>query len=180
METRKLLLLAGVLNGPQPKKGMLQSLSDEVRNLPARLANLTPRGWVYQNMATHARLAWRVYDSLFDTNKLVTPRLADKTMKEVEAELHHASVFKLLSAIGLPNYSKALQSFAGNQTKVNEAQIACALERYHLAHAEYPETLDALVPQFIETLPHDIIGGQPLHYRAGIQWQIRALFRRLE
>jgi hypothetical protein len=25
--------------------------------------------------------------------------------------------------------------------------------------------LDALVPQFIEKLPHDIIGGQPLHYR---------------
>ena len=48
---------------------------------------------------------------------------------------------------------------------MNEGQIACALERYRLAHREYPETLDALVPQFIEKLPHDIIGGQPLHYR---------------
>ena len=27
------------------------------------------------------------------------------------------------------------------------------------------ESLDALAPQFIETIPHDIIGGQPLHYR---------------
>jgi hypothetical protein len=52
-----------------------------------------------------------------------------------------------------------------NQTLANEAQIACALERYRLAHGEYPETLNALVPQFIEKLPHDIIGGQPLHYR---------------
>ena len=34
-----------------------------------------------------------------------------------------------------------------------------------MAHGEYPETLDALVPQFVEKLPHDIIGGQPLHYR---------------
>ena len=34
-----------------------------------------------------------------------------------------------------------------------------------LRNSEYPETLDALVPQFIEKLPHDIIGGQPLHYR---------------
>jgi hypothetical protein len=47
----------------------------------------------------------------------------------------------------------------------NEAQIVCALERYRLAHGEYPETLDVLAPQFIEKLPHDIIGGQPLHYR---------------
>ena len=45
------------------------------------------------------------------------------------------------------------------------ARVACALERYRLAHGEYPETLDALAPQFIEKLPHDIINGQPLHYR---------------
>jgi hypothetical protein len=48
---------------------------------------------------------------------------------------------------------------------VNEGEIACALERYRLAHGEYPETLEALVPQFIERLPHDIINGQPLKYR---------------
>ena len=47
----------------------------------------------------------------------------------------------------------------------NEAQIVCALERYRLAHGEFPGTLDALSPQFIETLPHDIIGGEPLIYR---------------
>ena len=41
----------------------------------------------------------------------------------------------------------------------------CALERYKLASGRYPETLDALVPQFIGKLPHDIIGGKPLHYR---------------
>ena len=29
----------------------------------------------------------------------------------------------------------------------------------------YPETLDGLAPRFIAQLPHDIINGQPLHYR---------------
>jgi hypothetical protein len=43
--------------------------------------------------------------------------------------------------------------------------VACALDRYHLAHGQYPDALDALVPRFIETIPRDIIGGQPLHYR---------------
>jgi hypothetical protein len=65
----------------------------------------------------------------------------------------------------MPDYSKALQIFSYNQNLANEARIACALERYHLASGEYPETLDALAPQFMETIPHDIIGGQPLHYR---------------
>jgi Tfp pilus assembly protein PilE len=65
----------------------------------------------------------------------------------------------------LPGYSKALQVFVYNQNLANEAQIACALERYHLAHNEYPDTLDVLAPQFIEKIPRDIIGGEPLHYR---------------
>ena len=43
--------------------------------------------------------------------------------------------------------------------------MAIALERYRLAHGEYPESLDALAPQFMEKIPHDIINGQPLHYR---------------
>jgi hypothetical protein len=45
------------------------------------------------------------------------------------------------------------------------ARVACALERYRLAHGQYPETLDVLAPQYIGKLPHDIINGQPLHYR---------------
>ena len=44
------------------------------------------------------------------------------------------------------------------------ARVACALERYRLAQGEYPETLDVLSPKFIETVPHDVIGGQPLKY----------------
>ena len=66
----------------------------------------------------------------------------------------------------MPHFVYGARTLAYNQTLVNEAQIACALERYRLAHGEYPEKLDALVPQFIEKLPHDIIGGAPLIYRA--------------
>jgi hypothetical protein len=51
------------------------------------------------------------------------------------------------------------------QTLINEGQIACALERYRLARGEYPETLDALAPGFIQQLPRDIVNGEPLKYR---------------
>jgi hypothetical protein len=77
----------------------------------------------------------------------------------------NAKPYNFLAAIDTPNITRATQTLAHHQTLANEAQIVCALERYHLAHGEYPETLDALVPQFIGKLPHDIIGGQPLHYR---------------
>jgi hypothetical protein len=60
---------------------------------------------------------------------------------------------------------KAVQKFAYAQEVTDLARIACALERYHLAHGNYPETLDTLTPQFLKTVPHDVIGGQPLKYR---------------
>ena len=45
------------------------------------------------------------------------------------------------------------------------ARTACVLEHYRLVNGVYPETLDALAPQFIEKLPHDVINGLPMHYR---------------
>ncbi len=50
------------------------------------------------------------------------------------------------------------------QTLVNEAQIACALERYRIARGSYPDTPAELVPGFIEKLPRDLVNGEPLIY----------------
>ena len=55
---------------------------------------------------------------------------------------------------------------AKTQTLVNEAYVACGLERYRLAHGNYPETMAALTPQFADPLPVDMIGGGALKYRA--------------
>jgi hypothetical protein len=59
----------------------------------------------------------------------------------------------------------ALPSLAYSQVVVDETRVACALERYHFLHNEYPESLDALAPHFMENVPRDLIGGQPLKYR---------------
>ncbi len=64
-----------------------------------------------------------------------------------------------------PAVSKSVIKFAVTQSYTDLAIVACALERHRLAHGAYPENLDALVPQFLEKLPHDLINGQPLHYR---------------
>ena len=126
---------------------------------------LWPRGWTYQNMVNVALLELTPLDGLDLTNDTIAPRKIDGALLEVNSFLGHKSPYRLLAAIAIPNFTKAEQTTVHNQTMVNEAQIACALERYRLAHGEYPGTLDALVPQFIEKLPHDIIGGAPLIYR---------------
>ena len=85
--------------------------------------------------------------------------------KQVDASSSHWSPYTFMASFGIPNYDKACQTTARNQTMINQALIVCALERFRLAHGQYPETLDALAPQFIAAIPHDVIGGQPLHYR---------------
>jgi hypothetical protein len=64
-----------------------------------------------------------------------------------------------------PAFGGAVRKTAYGQESVDLARVAMALERYRLAHGEYPESLDPLTPQFITKQPHDIINGEPLHYR---------------
>jgi hypothetical protein len=50
---------------------------------------------------------------------------------------------------------------------VNQATIACALERFRLANGVYPKTLEQLVPQLLDRVPHDAVSGRPMIYQPG-------------
>ncbi len=128
---------------------------------------LAPRGWFDQNRSTIATLEQNAVDAVNLADQTFSPQKSIQANSEAEklSAGRFFSPYSFIAAIAIPNFIRAWQTTARNQTLVNEGQIACALERYHLAHGEYPEALDTLVPQFIEKLPHDIIGGQPLHYR---------------
>src|SRR3974377_1227954 len=86
-------------------------------------------------------------------------------MRSAAGMAQRPSPYTFLVAESQPNYSRAVQTMAHNQTLANEAEIACALEVYRLAHGQCPEALNALTPELIQKLPHDLIGGAPLKYR---------------
>jgi hypothetical protein len=125
---------------------------------------LAPRGWIYQNMVIYSEFIQRGIDSYDAKNGLVLPRMAIKASQDIQT-LPRWAPGTFLVSIALPNYIRATQSTALNQTKANEAVAACALERYRLVHGRHPETLEMLIPDFLKKLPRDIINGQPLHYR---------------
>jgi hypothetical protein len=56
-------------------------------------------------------------------------------------------------------------SVAFAQTSVNQATIACALERFRLANRVYPEALEQLVPALLDRVPHDAVSGRPMIYQ---------------
>lgn len=51
------------------------------------------------------------------------------------------------------------------QTSLNQAILACALERFRLNHAIYPQTLDELVPCLLASIPRDPISGRHMIYQ---------------
>ena len=140
------------------------SLLDNLKDPMFLLITFAPRGWMYQNMCVGAPLEQMIIEAFDVPNNQVLPGKFEAINNVVGAASKHRSPYNFLAATALPNFAKAAQTTARNQTLANEAFIACGLERYRLAHGQYPDTLEALVPQFAAKLPHDIVGGQPLKY----------------
>jgi hypothetical protein len=126
-----------------------------------------PSAYFYRNELEFAQLHQQFILPLVDlTNRVVAPATLRRTQAAVEAQTKHCFwPYKAQGLMVIPAINACVTKFAKIQAQVDLARVACALERFHLAHGEYPETLDTLAPQFIATLPHDLINGQPLHYR---------------
>jgi hypothetical protein len=132
--------------------------------MQARLIRFMPRGWIYQNMAVVISQRQKLYPAFDLEHDLILPQPLNALSQETAAQSRHFSPYTFVANFTAPNMQRASQVLAHNQTMANQALIACALERYHLAHGDYPESLETLSPQFIEKIPHDLIGGQPLKY----------------
>jgi len=70
-----------------------------------------------------------------------------------------------LSAIAIPNSSKAVQTAARHEAQRRLTVAAIALKRYQLNHQRLPEKLDELVPEFLAAVPVDLMDAKPLRYR---------------
>jgi hypothetical protein len=131
------------------------------------IGNLIPAGWYYQNELNVDRVTEEFYLPVVDTNhEILSPisvRRAEAAV-EAEAEIPHVGPYNFFER-GVDGLLGDAMTVAYGQNAANLARVAIALERYWLAHGEYPESLTPLAPEFIMRLPHNIIDGQPLHYR---------------
>jgi hypothetical protein len=125
-------------------------------------ARFAPSGWIYQNQLA----LFRFYD------RFALPAVdagARRVHSEVAAEASEVKQrmggpFSVFLKLFSPDISSVAWRFARTQTQLDQAVIACALERYRLAHGGFPQNLDALAPQFLGQVPHELVSGQPIHY----------------
>jgi len=87
--------------------------------------------------------------------------------KEEQDALEHSPFHRILyMLVTLANtgVETAFEKTAEVQTQVDQSLIACALERYRLAHGSYPSSLDALMPEYLTKIPNSPINGKPMNY----------------
>jgi hypothetical protein len=70
----------------------------------------------------------------------------------------------MLNVMSIPAISGCIQNAAATQTQVDQTLIACVLERYRIARGSYPDSLNALVPDYLAKLPNSPITGKPMNY----------------
>ena len=127
-----------------------------------------PSGWWDQNKS---RMANSVFQSLANVDpqaRLVFPKADGDLQHQIEqanARWDAFAPWKILANISAGPITRATQKYAQAQVWIDEARIACALERYRLAHGVYPGKLDELVPACIDEVPHDILNGEPYRYQ---------------
>jgi hypothetical protein len=127
---------------------------------------MMPSAYFYQNELSFAQISEQWTLPLVDTNShVISPTHWRQVDAALRAQQKHLSLYTYQSRMIAPAFASIVKKIAFDQSIVDLARVGCALERYRLAHGKYPESLDALEPQFIAQVPHDIIDGQPLHYR---------------
>lgn len=126
-----------------------------------------PRGWIHQNLLARDRF-W-----VEQMKPCLDPRnhryFADRTRAASSAMESSAAKgwrpYRWLVDLSFPALLGQNLKAALAQTGLDQARTACALERYRLARGTYPESLEALVPAFLDCVPTDIPAGGSLHYR---------------
>jgi hypothetical protein len=139
------------------------------------MGRIMPRGWFHLEQVNYCKYFEMQQAGAFDSEKQrVFPRPLEAGQSKLEDErkdaTHSNTVLlilrhHLLAELLLPSVRKVTQRAALAHSAADLAAVACALERYRLAHGNYPNTLDPLTPQWIKRLPHDVISGEPLRYR---------------
>ncbi len=123
-----------------------------------------PKGWLYQNMLGTDRFYAEVYLPALDPEHHRID-LASLRRGMMAREAGGSTPYDWTGDMAVESVSWTASRTAYHQNAIDEAIIACALERYRLVHGGYPKTVNELTPTYLQKMPCDLLTGEPLHYR---------------
>jgi hypothetical protein len=136
---------------------------------------LAPRGWFHLEQLNYASLYDHQWERAFDVEKRrVFPDVLAACSRDLAGVVAGGAESKYLQALRrhqllaillLPSLEKVPLRAAIAQTALDQASLACVLERIRLVHGRFPEQLTSLVPGGLPALPHDPLTGVPYVYQ---------------
>ncbi len=117
-------------------------------------------GWaLYKDMGLYLRIMKKQIE--------LSERPYWEVMKQgsiVDAEVQQAPSWYLLTRTLLPSLDAARRSWEKDRARHDAGRLAVALARYRLAHGAFPDSLDALAPGLLPSIPIDPFTGKPFGY----------------
>ncbi len=108
------------------------------------------------------------YDSVMDSVEramALPPRQALRATDDSVPSIVTVSPPPVLSAMLLPAGHRALKSMILSKVRLSVACAAVAAEQYRLKNGHWPETLDQIVPEFLDAVPEDPFGTGKIRYK---------------
>ena len=73
--------------------------------------------------------------------------------------------YAIISRLLLPNLDKLCERIAAHEAQVEICRVGLGLKLFKQKNGAYPDTLDKLAPEFLDTIPVDPFTGKALIYR---------------
>jgi hypothetical protein len=149
-----------IIKNPHQLDNLLKEHDDKMRVFLA----FYPTGWFYQSKVRMNRY----FDELLARIEPAQRRFhgerpipsSPKYLVDMSEQIRFA-----LFRITAPVFESVESNFVQIAAVTDEARVACALERFRLAHGNAPSTLGELVPEFLPAAPVEIVNGDSYHYR---------------
>jgi|GEM_PF-1918195 len=143
-----------------PSGGAKQLFNDQV------YAPLWQKAWSKQDELLYHHTIQPIGEGIRDA---ITNRSWQRLHQRLETKdvaLAHLSPFDefryQFSAAAIPNWKRALKSLLRQESQIQMARAAIAIERHRLKHGRAPDSLAKLVPEFLREAPVDYMTGRPL------------------
>jgi hypothetical protein len=89
---------------------------------------------------------------------------AKQAMQEWEQEITEKTNRHLLSALGMRAMWRFFERLGMANTRMELARGALAVEAWRLEHGGWPDSLEQIVPEYLEEVPEDPFSGEPTRY----------------
>ena len=137
--------------------GALDTIGELIRNL---YKSPFGRPWLNMDAATYADLSGRACSAAEQPYYKVAPEL-----NRIETESGNLPRTRFFSRILILGLMRACETQARHEAVLDLMQIGLLVEQHHARAGSYPESLDAIAPEFDGSLPVDPFTGKAYQYQ---------------